>query len=147
MPRFRWVSGALVLGLAGALVGVIPNNVAAVAGRAPCRAIVLVANANSGTVSTIDLKTRTKDPTDIPVGSRPTQVRVTPDGKTAFVTNQVSGTVSTIDVKTRKKHPADITVGSLSGGVAVARDGKTVFVANRGSDSVSTIDVKTSTKD
>jgi YVTN family beta-propeller protein len=100
MRRFRLV---LVFELSGALVGVVPNNVGAARGR--CRAIVLVANANSGTVSTIDLKTRTKDPTDITVGSAPSGVAVTPDGKTAFVTNTFSGTVSTIDVKTRPRTP------------------------------------------
>jgi YVTN family beta-propeller protein len=46
-------------------------------------------------------------------------VKVTPDGKTAFVVNQNSGTVSTIDVKTRKKNPADITVGQFPFQVAV----------------------------
>jgi len=57
-------------------------------------------------VSTIDVKTRTKHPTDIAVGSGGAGV-VTPDGKTVFVTNgnvgndsfPSSGTVSTIDVK------------------------------------------------
>jgi YVTN family beta-propeller protein len=37
-----------------------------------------VANFRSGTVSTIDVKTRTKHPTDITVGSLPTKVAVTP---------------------------------------------------------------------
>jgi YVTN family beta-propeller protein len=37
-----------------------------------------VTNNVSGTVSTIDVKTRTKNPTDIPVGSLPTAVAVTP---------------------------------------------------------------------
>jgi YVTN family beta-propeller protein len=37
-----------------------------------------VANFGSGTVSRIDVKTRTKDDTDIPVGSAPTGVAVTP---------------------------------------------------------------------
>ena len=46
-----------------------------------------VANDGSGTVSTIDVKTRTKNPTDITVGTDPSGVAVTPDGKTAFVTN------------------------------------------------------------
>jgi YVTN family beta-propeller protein len=69
-------------------------------------------------VSTIDVKTRTKNPTDITVGSGPQNVTVTPDGKTAFVANRASGTVSTIDVKTRTKHPTDITVGTLPIGVA-----------------------------
>jgi YVTN family beta-propeller protein len=76
-------------------------------------------------VSTIDVKTRTKDPTDIAVGSHPVRVAVTPDGKTAFVTNAGNGvspggdSVSTIDVKTRAKDPTDITVGSLPVAVAI----------------------------
>jgi YVTN family beta-propeller protein len=97
-------------------------------------------------VSTIDVKTRTKHPTDITVGKLPGRVAVTPDGKTAFVTNYASGSVSTIDVKTRTKHPTDIPVGANPYEVAVTPDGKTVFVANNGSGTVSTIDVKTRTK-
>ena len=46
-----------------------------------------VTNDGSGTVSTIDVKTRTKHPTDITVGTDPDGVAVTPDGKTAFVAN------------------------------------------------------------
>ncbi len=37
-----------------------------------------VTNGASGTVSTIDVKTRTKNPTDIAVGSGPAGVAVTP---------------------------------------------------------------------
>src|SRR5262249_42014538 len=74
----------------------------------------------NGTVSTIDVRTRTKDPTDIPVGSFPWDVAITPDGKTAFVTNQASDTVSTIDVKTGTKDPTDIPVGRGPLGVAIA---------------------------
>jgi hyaluronoglucosaminidase len=70
-------------------------------------------------VSTIDVKTRTKHATDIPVGSGPQNVTVTPDGKTAFVATRETDTVSTIDVKTRTKHPADIPVGTYPIGVAV----------------------------
>jgi YVTN family beta-propeller protein len=101
MRRFRWVFGVLVLGLSGALVGVVPAGVSAVATRSRCRATAFVTNSISGTVSTIDVKTRTKHPTDIPVGTGPFRVAFTPNGKTAFVTNNGSGTVSTIDVKTR----------------------------------------------
>jgi YVTN family beta-propeller protein len=39
---------------------------------------VFVANSGSDSVSTIDVKTRTKDPTDIPVGPLPFWVAVTP---------------------------------------------------------------------
>jgi YVTN family beta-propeller protein len=70
-------------------------------------------------VSTIDVKTRTKHPTDIPVGSSPVDVAFTPDRKTAFVTNWGSGSVSTIDVKTRSKDPTDVPVGSQPIGLAV----------------------------
>src|SRR5262245_22078432 len=153
MRRFRWVPGVVVLGLAGALAGVIPSG-AAVPARARCRTTAFVANGLSGTVSTIDVKTRTKDPTDITVGTGPYSVAVTSDGKTAFVTN-ASNTVSTLDVKTRTKRFADWAVASntvespnpgTAPGVAATSDGTTAFVANDVSDTVSTLDVKTRTK-
>jgi YVTN family beta-propeller protein len=155
MPRFRCVRGVAVLVLAGALVGVVPDGVSAVATRSRCRATAFVANTGSGTVSTIDVKTRTKNPTDLTVGTNPIDAAITPDGKTAFVANNnysreliLGGdSVSTIDVKTRTKHPTDITVGSQPQGVAMTPDGKTAFVANGYSGTVSTIDVKTRTKD
>jgi hypothetical protein len=77
MRRFPWVLGVLVLGLAGALVGVVPDRVSAVATRAPCRPTAFVTNNASGTVSTIDVKTRTKHPTDITVGPSTLDVAVT----------------------------------------------------------------------
>jgi YVTN family beta-propeller protein len=116
MPRFRWVRGVVVFGLAGVLV--VPGGASAVAARARCRATAFVPNNGSGTVSTIDVKTRTKNPTDITVGSFPLSLTVTPDGKTAFVTSQRNDTVSTIDVKTGTKNPTDIAVGTAPAGVA-----------------------------
>jgi DNA-binding beta-propeller fold protein YncE len=38
-------------------------------------------------MSTIDVGTRTKNPTDIAVGSQPSGVAITPNGRTAFVAN------------------------------------------------------------
>jgi YVTN family beta-propeller protein len=136
----------VVVGLAGVLVGVVPGGVAAVPARGRCLSTAFVLNIASDTVSTIDVKTRTKDPTDIPVGQSPFGVAITPDGKTAFVANGASGTVSTIDVKTRTKGPTDIPVGSGAFDVAITPDGKTAFVTNNASGTVSTIDVKTRTK-
>ena len=78
MRLFRWARGVVVLGLAGALVGVVPDGVSAVAARSRCRATAFVANQVSGTVSTIDVQSRTKNPTDIPVGSGPVGVAFTP---------------------------------------------------------------------
>ena len=149
MRRSRWVSAVVVFGLTGALVGAVPEGVWAVAAPARCRATAYVANADGGSVSTIDVKTTTKNPTDIFVRSGPIRVAVTPDGKTAFVGN-FHGYVSTIDVNTRTKNPTDIPIGAEHFGVKVTPDGKTAFVTNTnvtsGTDSVSTIDVKTRTK-
>src|SRR5512132_4394892 len=104
MRRCRCVRGVVVFGLAGALVSVVPHGVSAVAGRGRCRATAFVVNGVNGSVSTLGAMARTKNPTDITVGSLPIAMAITPDGTTAFVTNGESGTVSTIDVKTRKKH-------------------------------------------
>ena len=147
MRRFRWVLGVVVLGLAGALVGVVPDGVSAVPARTPCRATAFVTNTGSGTVSTIDVKTRTKHPTDITVGSRPDSWwRSRRTARPPSSPTGLSGTVSTIDVKTRTKNPTDIAVGTFPFGVAVTPDGKTAFVANGSAAPVSTIDVKTRTK-
>jgi YVTN family beta-propeller protein len=81
MAKFRWVPTVVVLGFAGALVGVVPDRVSAVAGRGRCRATAFVTNALSASVSTIDVRTRTKNSTDIPVGPDPFGLAVTPDGK------------------------------------------------------------------
>ena len=72
-----------------------------------------------GTVSVVDVKTRTRAPTDIPVGPQPTGPAISPDGTTLFVPNYGNGTVSTIDVKNRTKDPADVPVGMGPTGASV----------------------------
>jgi YVTN family beta-propeller protein len=95
MRRFRSVLVVVVLGLAGALVGVVSGRVSAVPAPRRCRPTAFVVNGASGTVSTIDVKTRTKDPADISVGGGPLSgVEITPDGKTVFVNNPGAGVVS-----------------------------------------------------
>jgi YVTN family beta-propeller protein len=74
--RFRWVRGVLVFGLAGALVGLGPARLSSVPARRRCRPTAFVANTGSDSVSTIDVRTRTKDPTDIAVGTYPSGVEV-----------------------------------------------------------------------
>jgi YVTN family beta-propeller protein len=44
----------------------------------PSGKTAVVANSGSDTVSTIDVKTRTKNPTDITLGTQPLRVAVTP---------------------------------------------------------------------
>jgi YVTN family beta-propeller protein len=145
MLPFRFVLGVVVLGLPGALVGVVPDRVSAVPARPRCRPTAFVSNNGGGTVSAIDVKTRTKYPTDIKVGEQPAAMTLSPDGKTLFVANRFSNSVSTIDVKTRTKRGTDITVGSEPTVAAPTPDGKTLFVTNLGSSTVSTIDVKHAT--
>src|SRR4029453_10446264 len=98
-------------------VGNGPNGLAIT----PDGKTVFVANNNfavqpaptGNSVSTIDVKTRTKNPTDITVGANPGDVALTPDGTTAFIAKFAGpGLVSTIAVKTRTKHPDDIPVGA-----------------------------------
>jgi YVTN family beta-propeller protein len=48
------------------------------AARSQCRATAFVTNTYGDTVSTIDVKTKTKHPTDITVGTGPIGVAVTP---------------------------------------------------------------------
>jgi DNA-binding beta-propeller fold protein YncE len=108
MRRFRWVRGILVLGLAGALAGVVPSGASVVAGRPRYRQTAFVSNTGGDSVSAIDMKTRTKNPADITAVPAPSGVAVTPDGKAAFVANSLSDTVSTIGVKSRTKNPSDI---------------------------------------
>jgi hypothetical protein len=84
MRRSRSVLVVVVLGLVGALV--VPSGASAAA-RGRCRPTAFVTNSMDGTVSTIDVKTRTKNPTDITDGPWPVDVALTPDGKTALVTN------------------------------------------------------------
>src|SRR5262249_17884117 len=142
--RFWWVRGVVVLGLASALL--VPAAVSGASARRECRPAAFVPNDVSGTVSTIDVNTRTKDPTDIPVGEYPQDVAVTPEGKTGFAAQPVGATGSSMEGKTKTKDPTDIPVGSNPAGVAVTPDGKTAFVTNYYSNTVSTIDVKTRTK-
>ncbi|MGZ5888150.1 MAG: hypothetical protein ACXWKI_14530 [Ramlibacter sp.] len=54
----------------------------------------------------------------IPVGQRPWNMALTPDGRKLYVANGRSGTVSVIDTAAAKKI-ADVPVGELPWGVAL----------------------------
>jgi YVTN family beta-propeller protein len=95
------------------------SKTAFVANFGPFSSATLPTPESIGTVSVIDVKTRTKYATDITVGAQPISLAVTPDGKTVFVVNYGSDTVSAIDVKTRTKDPTDIPVGAAPGAVSV----------------------------
>ena len=101
--------------------GVAAPAVAAPAPAAAGTPYAYVVNQGSGTVSAYDAATGTVTAT-IPVGSRPQDVAVSPDGRTAYVTNSGSGDVSVISTATNTV-TATIPAGMGPWGVAVSPDG------------------------
>jgi YVTN family beta-propeller protein len=91
MRRSRSAVVLVVLGLAGALVGVVPDGAAAVLARKECRSTAFVTNVANGTVSTIDVNTRAKNSADIPVGPLPAGQAITPIGRPSSL---LSGTAT-----------------------------------------------------
>lgn len=93
-----------------------------------------VANSGGNTVSVFDAATGAVTPIPmIPVGTRPQEVAVTPDGSRVLVTNYGSGTgtgsVSIIDGKSGRI-TTTIPTGDHPSDVAVTPDGKKAYVPN-----------------
>jgi YVTN family beta-propeller protein len=103
--------------------------------RAPA---AFVANYGSANVTPVSLSTG-KAGRPIPVGSRPTAIAVTPNGRTAYVVNSGSATVTPIVTRTRKAG-APIRVGLGPRAIGITPDGRTAYVVNSGSDSVTPLD-------
>jgi YVTN family beta-propeller protein len=80
----------------------------------------------------------------IAVGSDPSGVAVTPNGKHAYVTNHGSNSVDVIDTATNSV-VATIPVGAGPYGIAVTPDGKHAYVADNGSNTVEVIDTTSNT--
>jgi YVTN family beta-propeller protein len=83
----------------------------------------------------------------LPPGMRKTDVtpvdlRITKDGKTAYVTLGHAAHVAVVDVATRKIE-GYILVGKRAWGLGMSRDEKTLYVANGFGDDVTVIDVRT----
>jgi YVTN family beta-propeller protein/VCBS repeat-containing protein len=94
--------------------------------------------------------TRFGNQTPITVGTSPSGVVVSPDGKRTYVANTGSNTVSVINTVTGQRIDAnpssssmDITVGSSPSALALSPDGKRLYVANTGSNTVSVINTDT----
>ena len=119
---------------------------------------VYVANTGSNTVSVfntatgqlIDTNPNVAGTQSISVGSSPSALAISADGKRLYVANTGSNSVSVIDTITNKRIDAnpsifavDIAVGSLPSALAISADGKRLYVANTGSNSVSVIDTIT----
>lgn len=86
---------------------------------------------------------------EIPVGTEPNGVALTPDGTFAYVANTVDGTVSVLAVDVTAQPVATVvdtlTVGTEPYGVAITPNGTKVYVTNARSNSVSVIDTATNT--
>ena len=77
--------------------------------------------------------------TKVPVGTQPTHVVVSPDGRFAYVTNGGDNTVSVIDTAAQRL-VATIAVGQFPHRLRISPDGEQVYVANLKGGAVSVID-------
>jgi len=112
---------------------------------APNGAFAYVTFLGAGTVSHIDLNTKTVIGDPILSGDGAEDVAFTPDSGTAFVTNGWTndpGTVTAIDVASAGGFKV-ITVGNAPHGIAMKPDGSKAYVANRNSWTVSVISIQT----
>ena len=80
--------------------------------------------------------------TDIPVGTTPLLIAISPDGNRAYVTNFGAATVSAIDLSTNAVL-TNIPVGVGPQGIAISPDGSLVYVANYSAGTVSVINAAT----
>jgi YVTN family beta-propeller protein len=140
--RRPWIVG---LPLGGLLAGMLsfggPVTTASADGTPAWTAYVT--NLGSNTVTPIDTATGSTG-SPIAVGTEPTSVAITPDGKTAYVVNQSSDNVTPINTLTNIAG-TPISVGSLPQGIAIAPDGKMAYVTNALSNTVTPINIATNT--
>ena len=106
--------------------------------------IAYVTNAAENTVMRIDTTTNTVAAT-IPVGDRPVEVVITPDGTRAYVSNYYDSTVSVIDTATNAVVGTISTGGASPAGMAITPDGTRLYVTNFDSDTISVIDIASGT--
>jgi YVTN family beta-propeller protein len=103
---------------------------------------VAVTTEGSGTLTIVDVESRSVVAA-IPTGQRTShQVSVTPDGRRAFVANIGSGSVTVINLETLATLRS-ISTGSGAEGVAVSPNGKEVWVTNRAENTVTILDAGT----
>lgn len=78
----------------------------------------------------------------IPVGYRPLDIALTPDGQRLFVSHELGASVTVVSTPLREVS-GSIPTGSLPRGLAVSPDGRRVFAANEGSQTVTVADTAT----
>jgi YVTN family beta-propeller protein len=104
---------------------------------------LFVVTTESNAVAVIDSATD-QVITQIPVGSKPSRLAMTPDGRKAYVSNSDDSTVSAIDTANRVV-TATITVGGGPQEITVTPDGGRVFVVHKSSGDVAVVDTSTDT--
>ncbi len=103
------------------------------------------ANANIGTVSIIDLATKSvKETLTFPGTVLANRVRFTPDGKTVLISYLRSGELIAVDVASRKIIKS-LKVGGGAAGVLLSPDGQTAYVGVGRENNVTAVDIKTMT--
>jgi DNA-binding beta-propeller fold protein YncE len=85
-----------------------------------------------GTLSKLDASTGRRL-WEVPIGIRPSEVLVTPDGKTAYVTVRNENSVRVLDVSgERPARIADVAIGTQPDTMRLTHDGRTLVVGLRG---------------
>ncbi len=102
-----------------------------------------VTNAHDNTVSVIDTTTASVIAT-VPVGSSPSAVAVTPNGRFAYVTNLFSNTVSVISAASNTV-VATVPLGISPGGIAITPNSAFAYVTSSSGSNISVIDTATNT--
>jgi YVTN family beta-propeller protein len=86
-----------------------------------------VLNYGTNSVAAIDTQTNQFVGPEIPVGSSPYSIAITPDGKKAYVGNDSSESLNVIDLQTGQASPA-LELGTNLYVVAISPDGKTAYM-------------------
>ncbi|MGZ3542195.1 MAG: GH92 family glycosyl hydrolase [Vulcanimicrobiaceae bacterium] len=105
----------------------------------PNSTLVVLSNRNDGLVTFVDMALP-KALGTVKVGSTPSGIRVTPDGKTIWVASHDENTVTPIDVKTRETGTS-IPVGVHPESIVISSDGAMLYAADQGSNAVSAVDL------
>jgi YVTN family beta-propeller protein len=103
--------------------------------------------AASGTVSLVNLTTGLETG-QVATGLHPSDMALSPDGKTLYVANANSDTVTVIDTQSRSvketvlvRPDPSFPHGSASDGIALSKDGATLFVASGGNNAIGVVEL------
>jgi YVTN family beta-propeller protein len=102
---------------------------------------IWVANANDGTISIIEMPAKTVSQTLNANVKSANRLKITPDGKLAFVSMLGAGDVAVFEVASRKEVKR-IPVGHGAAGIEIQPDASRVYVACTPDNYVAVIDVK-----